>query len=476
MLKTFLFIFCLGTIELCAQTVKPDLKTAGLWQSFNRESSIAADGAVELNAKPGDGMLLLKDSKFSDGVLELQIKGENKQGASFVGLAFHVQDDKHYEAIYFRPFNFRNKERETHSVQYVSMPDHPWEKLRSESPGKYENKIDPSPDPDGWLNVKIVISGKSVKVFVNNSARASLEVESIGQLKPGGVALWVGNNSKGSFRNLSVSPGAATANKSSNSASLAVQVPYGNNPSAGKYFNVGDAKLYYEIYGKGDPFVLLHGGVFGYIDEFSQFIAELSTKYQVICLATRGHGKSEIGNSPFTYQQRAEDAYKVIRNITSDSVIVLGFSDGGYSAFKLAATYPELIKKLIVIGAGDIAKGSRSNKFDYNAENLLKQYGDLFRGRMAIMPEPQRWPETLNKLNALYNNEYMSEETLSKIKCPALVMAGDRDDYVQVTQVLKAKELIPHSQLSIIPGCSHVVFFCNYIAVKESIKPFLQVN
>jgi hypothetical protein len=225
MLKTFLFFFCIGATELCAQAVKPDLKAADLWQSFNRESSIAADGTVELNAKAGDGMLLLKDSKFSDGILELQVKGENKQGASFVGLAFHVQDNKHYEAIYLRPFNFRNKERDTHSVQYISMPDHPWEKLRSESPGKYENKIDPSPDPDGWVNVKIIIAGKSVKVFINNSDRPSLEVGSVSQVKQGGIALWVGNNSKGSFRNLSVSPGAESAGISSGSEAQAVQVP-----------------------------------------------------------------------------------------------------------------------------------------------------------------------------------------------------------------------------------------------------------
>ncbi|RYY29257.1 MAG: DUF1080 domain-containing protein [Chitinophagaceae bacterium] len=234
MLKMLLLIFCLGTINLCAQTVKPDLKVAGLWQSYNRESSISADGTVELNAKTGDGMLLLKDSKFSEGVVELQIRGENKQGASFVGLAFHVKDDKHYEAVYFRPFNFKNKERETHSVQYISMPDHPWEKLRAASPGKYENKIDPGPDPDEWLNVKIVIAGKSVKVFVNNSTNPSLEVESPATLKAGGIGLWVGNNSKGSFRNLTISPGAVTVTHPSGSTSQTAKLLSRDYSAAGK--------------------------------------------------------------------------------------------------------------------------------------------------------------------------------------------------------------------------------------------------
>src|ERR1700749_291567 len=94
-----------------------------------------------------------------------------------------------------------------------------------------------------------------------------------------------------------------------NSSLFAKKIPYGNNPQAGHYFNVGGANLYYEIYGKGKPLLMLHGGVYGYIDEFEFLIPKLAEKYMVICVATRGHGKSEIGHEPYTYQQRAEDGY-----------------------------------------------------------------------------------------------------------------------------------------------------------------------
>jgi pimeloyl-ACP methyl ester carboxylesterase len=108
-------------------------------------------------------------------------------------------------------------------------------------------------------------------------------------------------------------------------------IPYGNNPATGHYFNVGDARMYYEVYGQGQPLVMLHGGVYGYIDEFESLIPRLAEHYQVICIATRGHGKSEIGTLPFTYRNRADDAYKVIRSITRDSVTVVGFSEGGFT-------------------------------------------------------------------------------------------------------------------------------------------------
>ncbi len=251
-------------------------------------------------------------------------------------------------------------------------------------------------------------------------------------------------------------------------------IPYGNNPEAGKYFNVGDAKLYYEVYGQGKPFVLVHGGVYGYIDEFQPFIEILSKNYQVICIATRGHGKSEAGKGDFSFQQRAEDAYKLIRSITKDSANVLGFSDGGYSAFRLAAIHPELVKKLIVIGAGDYATNTKRQKFNYTPEGLMQYDSAFFKSRLALMPEPRRWKEILTKLSKMYNEDPTSTETFQKIKCPTLVIAGDTDDYLSPEAMVSCAKAIHNSQLSIIPGCSHVVFFCNFPAVREAIGPFLK--
>lgn len=75
--------------------------------------------------------------------------------------------------------------------------------------------------------------------------------------------------------------------------SPANEIQYGNNPKAGYYVNVGDAKIYYEVYGKGEPLVVLHGGGYGSIYEMFQFIDSLSKTYQVIAISTRGHGKSK---------------------------------------------------------------------------------------------------------------------------------------------------------------------------------------
>lgn len=253
------------------------------------------------------------------------------------------------------------------------------------------------------------------------------------------------------------------------------QVPYGNNPAAGHYVDVGDCKIYYEVYGQGEPFVLLHGGVYGYIDEFEPFIDSLSKHFQVICIATRGHGKSDIGRVPYSYKQRAEDAYKVIKSITKERVYLLGFSDGGFSALKLAALYPDLVKKLMVIGAGNLPKLSAGkHRYEqYDAKKLMRSDSAFFASRLSLMPEPNRWSESLIMLNAMYNKDFVSNETFQKIICPTLIMAGDSDEYSSTDDFLLCKKLIANAQLSIIAGCGHVVFYCNFPAVWAAINPFL---
>lgn len=254
-------------------------------------------------------------------------------------------------------------------------------------------------------------------------------------------------------------------------------IPYGNNPKAGHYYNVGDAKIYYEIYGKGKPIVLLHGGLFGYIDEYEFLIPKLAQNHQVIAIGSRGHGKSEIGNKPFSYRQLANDAYPLIRSITQDSVLVLGFSDGGITAYNLTETHPELVRKLVVIGAPRRSTDrvlSLEQEGKMTAERLEKLDAGFVKSRKSLMPEPARWNEFLEKLDTLWHQtDFISDEALRQIKCPVLVMAGAKDPYFRTESVLETARLLQHGTLSVIPACGHVVLYCNFPAVWESLNPFL---
>jgi hypothetical protein len=204
-----LYLVVMTVIQLPAQVLKPDLQNLSQWTLVNRSAeAINEDSkkAIRINEVPNDGLMILKNSDFSNGTIEFDVKGKNVLQQSFVGFAFHVQDEKTYDAVYFRPFNFVNPDtvRRRRSVQYISHPDYSWEKLRETFPGKYENRVDPVPDPDGWFHVKIVVDGKRVSVFVNNASKPSLEVEKLTNTTKGGIGLWVGNNSGGSFANVTI--------------------------------------------------------------------------------------------------------------------------------------------------------------------------------------------------------------------------------------------------------------------------------
>ena len=210
--KTILFVIAILLITIIAakaqkSIVTPDLSKVhdiSVWTKVNRE--VTFDDVIFMNAQQNDGLLYLNDLEFSNGTIELDIKGKNSPGQSFVGVAFHGLNESTFDAVYFRPFNFKNPERNSHSAQYISMPDNDWSKLRSQFPGKFENTVSPVPDPDDWFHARVVIKYPKVEVFVNNSESPSLVIQQISERKKGWVGFWTGNNSEGNFKNLKITP------------------------------------------------------------------------------------------------------------------------------------------------------------------------------------------------------------------------------------------------------------------------------
>ncbi len=199
---------CLA-LTLNAQTLTeiiPDLsqtQDAELWTLYNRELKAEA-GEVYLDDREGSGLIWLNDLNFTNGTIELDIKGRDLQGRSFVGIAFHGLNDSTYDVVYFRPFNFKNPERSGHSVQYISHPSYPWYVLRETYPEQYENPISPVPNPIDWFHATIIVDFPNVNVFVNDSEEPSLSIEQISTQKEGWLGFWVGHGSEGYFKNLKI--------------------------------------------------------------------------------------------------------------------------------------------------------------------------------------------------------------------------------------------------------------------------------
>ena len=196
------------------KAIEPDLAALAEGKGlkvFNRSLSVLNDGArkgVRLSESPGDGVAYLEGVEFTNGVIEFDIRGKDVQQQSFVGVVFHGVDEKTYDAIYFRPFNFKAEDpaRRIRAVQYISHPTYTWQKLRTEQPGKYEKPVNPVPDPNGWFHARVVVASPKVSVFVNDAKEPSLVVDQLSDRKKGLVGLWVGNTSGGDFANFKIVP------------------------------------------------------------------------------------------------------------------------------------------------------------------------------------------------------------------------------------------------------------------------------
>ncbi len=177
---------------------------------FNRALTSLEEGGrqvIRLDERPGDGLAWWPDKSLSNGTLEFDVRGKDVFQRSFVGIAFHGLDERTFDAVYFRPFNFRADDpgRRNHAVQYMSLPGNDWQKLRNAYPEKYEKPVAPPPDPNGWFHVRVAIAYPRIEVFVNGAAEPCLTVEQLSDRKTGWVGFWVGNNSGGDFANLKIS-------------------------------------------------------------------------------------------------------------------------------------------------------------------------------------------------------------------------------------------------------------------------------
>jgi pimeloyl-ACP methyl ester carboxylesterase len=256
-------------------------------------------------------------------------------------------------------------------------------------------------------------------------------------------------------------------------------ISYGANPAAGHYLRVDDANIYYETYGSGGtPIVLLHGGLYGYIEEFGELIGELSKHRRVIAIATRGHGKSDLGTKPFSYALFANDAFTVIRHETGEKVDVLGFSDGAVTSYALASAHPELIRRLVAIGGPrkftDWTPNAQTEFRSAKPSDVEKDSPQFVSERKKLMPQPERWLEFNEKLNAMWAGPvYVTDEQIQSIKIPTLIVAGDHDPYNQIPKFVELYQLLPKGELAIIPGCGHVVLACKGQFTITAVEAFL---
>jgi hypothetical protein len=188
------------------------LRPHGVAVDVGRYQARSSVHVSSLRGFNGHTYAVAEDSEFSEGSIDIEVAatpragaGENARG--FIGVAFHLQPGGQFECFYLRMSNGRADDqlRRNHSTQYIAEPEYPWPRLRGESPGKYESYVDLAVGE--WTAVHIEVHRGHAALYVNHARYPTLTIDELGATahEVGKLALWVGDDTEGYFRNLTVS-------------------------------------------------------------------------------------------------------------------------------------------------------------------------------------------------------------------------------------------------------------------------------
>jgi pimeloyl-ACP methyl ester carboxylesterase len=215
------------------------------------------------------------------------------------------------------------------------------------------------------------------------------------------------------------------------------------------------AQIFYARYGRADrdTVILLHGGL-GNGDHWAYQVAALIDQFDIVTIDSRGQGRSTRGKLPITYDLMASDVVAVMDHLKIERAAMVGWSDGGEIAMKLAIGHPDRVSKLFVFGANYDANGSKPRgtprpTFGAYAAKCRADY-------TRVSSTPREWDRLVDWLRPLWREPMgFTKDQLRAIEAPTVVADGDHDEVILIDQLQEMAKLIPHATLQIFPDTSH---------------------
>ena len=216
-----------------------------------------------------------------------------------------------------------------------------------------------------------------------------------------------------------------------------------------------DIELFYEEMGSGEPLILLHGNGEDHTI-FDNVAKHFAKQYHVIAIDTRGHGKSPLGDEPFSLYQFAEDLNDFMDEHNIEKANILGFSDGGNVALIFASKYPEKVIKLIANGANTKPSGIKplvhlAMFFRYMLYSVAAAFSGKFELKKALY-------------YIMLHEPHITKEELEQITAPTLVLVGT-EDLIKESESKYIKNSIPNSEIVFVLG--------NHFIVKNNTKDYI---
>jgi pimeloyl-ACP methyl ester carboxylesterase len=253
--------------------------------------------------------------------------------------------------------------------------------------------------------------------------------------------------------------------------------------------SINGVDYYYEVHGRGEPLLLLHGGL-GASDMFGPMLPLLTKNRRVIAVDLQGHGRTALGERPFRLESMGDDMAELVKRLGHDQVDVLGYSMGGGVALRMAIQKPESVRRLVLVSTpfadNGFYPGIRAQQEQVNAAAApMMKETPMYKTYVALAPKVDDFPRLLDTLGNYMRQKYDWSAEIPKLKMPVMLVYGDGDMFrpehvIKFYQLLGGglqdagwqRETLSKNRLAILPDLTHYDIFTSP-RLALTVLPFL---
>lgn len=233
---------------------------------------------------------------------------------------------------------------------------------------------------------------------------------------------------------------------------------------------VNGVKIWYAMFGRGEPVILLHGGLAN-ANYWGHQVRALQRHYQVIVMESRGHGRSSRNQEPYGYDLMASDVVALLDHLKIRKAAIVGWSDGAIIGLDIAMKHPERVSRLFAFAANSDPSGVADTASSEVFNGYIARAGEEYK---RLSPTPTEYKSFVAEITKMWESQpKWTASDLATIKVPTWIVDGDHDEAIKRDNTEFMAANIPGAGLLIQPQVSHFSFLQDPEQFNDDVLRFL---